>query len=298
METKQNKEDYSWEIKFDEECKPFYYNSFSGRVLFRRPNCLESGGRVNISQPVIEAQYNGLWYKGILLGPSDTLRFSVQLEQGPLQILDVSRDGIRRWTIMRRHTFSSSAKRGSLDSFITTSESKGPLQIVDNCRDGVRRWTIVRRHTFPSSAKRGSIDSFINASESKEAFLESGDDQSLSVLSDTFSRSTGEEKCDFESNVEKDRQFEQTDKVSMIKMMFGLKTRSKSCGNLTKQELVQNDWSDEDGETDWMNTMLPLQTRRKSKRKGRRQRINAVLLDVEDLITIQSTSSKSIPYAN
>jgi len=106
-------EDFSWEIKYDKAGKPFYYNRFAERSLQCRPTCLENGGRVSIREPVIEALYKGLWYKGILLGPADRVTFSVQLEQAPVQLLDVDRSGIRKWSYLRRHTVPSSAQRGN-----------------------------------------------------------------------------------------------------------------------------------------------------------------------------------------
>jgi len=111
-------EDYSWEIKYDVSGRPFYYNRFSERSLQCRPNCLENGGRVSIREPVIEAQYKGLWYKGIMIGPADRVRFSVQLEQAPVQLLEVGRNGIRKYSSQRRHTVPSSAQRGGSDSSV------------------------------------------------------------------------------------------------------------------------------------------------------------------------------------
>jgi len=118
-------EDYSWEIKYDESGKPFYYNRFSERSLQCRPNCLENGDRVSISEPVVEAQYKGLWYKGIMLGPADRVRFSVQLEQAPVQLLDVGRNGIRKYSSQRRHTVPSLVHRvGSESSVMNTYDMK------------------------------------------------------------------------------------------------------------------------------------------------------------------------------
>jgi len=122
-------EDFSWEIKYDEVGRPFYYNRFSERSLLCRPTCLENGGRVSIREPVIEAQYKGIWYKGILLGPADRIRFSIQLEQAPVQLLNSDRNKIRKWSTKRRHTVPSSAhRRGSeLSSNVETYDAKEPF---------------------------------------------------------------------------------------------------------------------------------------------------------------------------
>jgi len=246
MATLHIEEDYAWEIKFNEERKPFYYNRLSERVLLSRPYCLESSGRVKIREPVIEAQYKGKWYKGILLGPADSVSFAVQLEQGPVQRLDVDRDWIRKWTTMRRHT-------------------------------------------IPSSAQRGSLGSVISSSDRKEAFLGCEEDESLSKLSDTFSLDSTDEKFDFETQEEKERQFKRQDKESNPEEVLDSRTRSKSWGFVRKQDIEQKYWTDEHVNSDWMNSMLPLQPNPKSDGVGRRQRLNAVLLDLQDLVTIKST---------
>jgi len=245
MATINIEEDYAWEIKYDEESKPFYYNRLTDRFLLCRPNCLESAGRVNISEPVIEAYYKGLWFKGILLGPADRVRFAVQLEQGPVRLLDAERNGIRKWTSMRRHTIPSSAQRGSLESIPT--------------------------------------------SDSKEAFLDMEDDESLSKLSDTSSQNSREEKFNFESIEEKERQSKTQDKVSNTEMFSESRRRSKSWGGRASQGALHNDFSGDEDDADWMNTMLPLQTSLKGEGTGRKQRHNAVLLDLRDLKTIKKT---------
>jgi len=239
-------EDYAWAIKYDEEGKPYYYNRFSDRVLLCRPNCFKSGGRVSIREPTIEAQFKGLWYKGLLLGPAESFRFSVKLEYAPVQRLCVSRNRIRKWTKMRRHT-------------------------------------------VPSYRQRENTDSIADDYDSKGTFIES-DNESLSKLSDTFTTTnSADEKYGFKTFHEEGRQFKPPVRLGRSRMILGSRTRSKSLGSPGKQELSNNYWSDEDFNADWMNTMLPLRANPNGEGVGRRQRVNAVILDLQDLRTIHNS---------
>lgn len=237
-------ENYAWEIKYDEEGKPYYYNWFSDRVLLSRPNCFESGGRLNIKQPVIEAQFKGLWYKGILLGPADQCRFSVQLEHGPVQQLYADRNRIRKWTKLQRHS------------------------------------------------GKSSIDSTTGDNESKDTFSDSEDNVSLSKLSDTFTaNNSSDEKYDIETLQEDEKHLKPPVNVGNKRMVLQSRIRSKSAGSARKQELDTNDWSDEELESDWMESMLPLRANPHGEGVGRKQRVNAVILDLQDLRSINNSLS-------
>jgi len=247
MATLNVEENYAWEIKYDEHDKPYYYNRFSESVLLCRPNCFESGGRVNIRQPVIEAELKGLWYKGILLGPADKLRFSVQLEHGPVHQLYVDRSRIRKWTKLQRRTVQSLPRQGSRDS--TTDDN-----------------------------------------DSKETFSESEDNVSLSKLSDTFSTNNStDEKYDMEALQEDGRHLKPPVHLGNKKMLLKSRKRSRSLGSERKEELDNNDWSDDELNSDWMETMLPLRANPQGKGVGRTQRVNAVILDPQDLRAINNS---------
>jgi len=251
MSTLNVKENYAWEIKYDEQDKPYYYNKLSKRSLLHRPNCFESGGRVNIRQPVIEAQLKGLWYKGILLGPADRFRFNVQLEHGPVHRFYADRSQIRKSTKLHSKTVQSSSQRRSLDS-ITYDD--------DN--------------------------------DSKETLSESEDNVSLSKLSDTITVSNStDEKYDVETLQEDERHFKQPVYLDNKKKLLQSRIRSKSLGSECKQKRDNNGWSDEDLDSDWMKTMLPLRANPQSGGVGRRQRLNAVILDLQDLRAINKSSS-------
>jgi len=249
MATLNVEENYAWEIKYDEDDKPYYYNRFSKRSLLHRPNCFASDGRVNIRQPIIEAELKGLWYKGILMGPADRFQFSVQLEDGPVHRLYVDRSRIRRWTKLRRHT-------------------------------------------VQGLSQRGSLNSMTNDTDSKETFSESEDNVSLSKLSDTFTASNSrDEKYDTETLQEDERHFKSLENLGNKKMLLQSRIRSKSLGSESKQERDNNDWSDEELNSDWMETMLPLRANPHGEGVGRRQRLNAVILDVQDLRAIHNSLS-------
>jgi len=242
---------YAWEIKYDGEHKPYYYNRFSERALLCRPNCFESGGRVNIGQPVIEAEVKGVWYKGILLGPADRVRFKVQLEHGPVQQLYVDRSQIREWTKLQRRS-------------------------------------------VQSSTERGSFDSMTIGTDSKETFSDSEDNVSLSKLSDTFTANNSTDgKYDMETLQEDERYVKPPVNLSNKKMLLKhRRMRSKSMGSVRNQELDNNnDWSDEELDSDWMETMLPLRANPQGEGVGRRQRVNAVILDQQDLRAINNSLS-------
>jgi len=237
-------ENYSWEIKFDDEGKPYYHNWFSDRVLLSRPNCFESGGRVNIKQPVIEAQFKGLWYKGVLLGPADQCRFSVQLEHGPVQQLYADRNRIRKWSKLQRHS------------------------------------------------TKSSVDSTTCDRESKDTFSESDDDLSLSKLSDTFTgNNSSDEKYDIETLQEDEKDFKQPVNLGNKRMVVQSRIRSKSVGSARKKEPDTKDWSDEELDSDWMESMLPLRANPQGEGVGRKQRVNAVILDLQDLRSINNSLS-------
>jgi len=233
-------ENYSWEIKYDDEGKPYYYNGFSDRVLLSRPNCFESGGRVNIKQPLIEAEFEGLWYKGVLLGPADQCRFSVQLEHGPVKKLYADRNRIRTLTKLKRYS--------------------------------------------PNS----SIDSTSGEIESKDNFSESDDDASLSKLSDTFTANiSSDEKYDIDQADEK--HLKPPVNLSNKLMVPPSRIRSKSEGCVRKKEHDTNDWSDEELDSNWMESMLPLRANPQGEGIGRKRRVNAVILDLQDLRSINKS---------
>jgi len=241
-------ENYAWEIKYDEEDKPYYYNRFSERTLLSRPSCFESGGRVNIKQPVIEAQFKGLWYKGILLGPADRFRFSVQLEDGPVPQFYADRSRIRKWTKLKSNT----------------------VQL--------------------QRSSRGSLDSMTDDYDLKESFLEIDHNMSLSKLSDTFTaNSSTDEKYSTETYQEAERNFKPSVNVGNKKMLLQSRVRPKSLEFARKQGLDKNDWNDEESDADWMETMLPLRANPHGEVVGRKQRANAVLLDLQDLRAINNS---------
>jgi len=235
-------ENYAWEIKYDEEDKPYYYNRFSERTLLSRPSCFESGGRVNIKQPVIEAQFKGLWYKGILLGPADRFRFSVQLEHGPV-----------------------------------------PQFYADRSR--IRKWTKLKSNSVQSSSQRGSLDSMTDDYDSKETFSEIDDNVSLSKLSDTFTAtSSTDEKYSIETHQD-ERHLKPPVNLGNKKMRLRSRIRSKSLETARKQEFE----SDEESDADWMKTMLPLRANPNGEAVGRKQRANAVVLDLQDIRAINNS---------
>jgi len=240
-------ENYAWEIKYDEEDKPYYYNRFSERTLLCRPNCFESGGRLNIKQPVIEAQFKGLWYKGILLGCADRFRFSVQLEHGPV-----------------------------------------PQFYADRSR--IRKWTKLKSNTVQSSSQEGSLDSMTDDYDLKETILEIGENLSLSKLSDTFTaNSSNDEKYNMETHHEAERHLKPPVNAGNKKMLLRSRIRSKSLGSARKQEFDNNDWNDEESDAEWMETMLPLRANPNGEVVGRKQRANAVVLDLQDIRAINNS---------
>jgi len=238
-------EHFSWEIKYDEVGKPFYYNRFSERSLQCRPTCLENGGRVSIREPVIEAQYKGLWYKGVLLGPADNIRFSVQLEQAPVQLLNVDRNKIRKWSIKRRHTVPSSPQR------------------------------------------RGSeLSSHLETYDAKEPF---GDNESLSKLSVSYTL-ISDEKFDYDLSQSR-RHGKASDSLTSDS-----RVRSKSWGCAAKREMSYTgcSWSEEEfGEDVGKLDMVPLKTDHKGDGFRRNRRLNAVLIDLDDLSTIKRTVKRN-----
>jgi len=239
-------ENYAWEIKYDEEDKPYYYNRFSERTLLCRPNCFKSGGRVNIKQPVIEAQFKGVWYKGILLGPGDRLRFSVQLEDGPV-----------------------------------------PQFYADRSR--IRRWTKLKSNSVQSSSQRGSLDSMTDDYDLKENFSEIDDNVSLSKLSDTFTATSSTDEKYSMMTQQDERHLKRPVNLVKKKMRLRSRIRSKSLETARKQEFENDDWSDEESDADWMETMLPLRANPHGEAVGRKQRANAVVLDLQDLRAINKS---------
>jgi len=236
-------EDYSWEINYDAEGKPLYYNRFSQRVLLCRPKCLASSGRVSIKQPLVEAYYNGLWFKGTLLEPTDRVRFAVRLENGPVQLLYADRDRIRKWPS-------------------------------------------VGRQTVPLFAQRVSRESITDTSDSKLDFLVSDDEESLSKLSDTLSTNNStDEKCDLETLQERQKQLKSS-KAGNTEKELQSRTRPKSWRCPKTQRLCYEEGSDQELDINWMDKMLPLRANPSGEGTGRRQRINAVMLDLNDLKAI------------
>jgi len=236
-------EDYSWEINYDAEGKPLYYNRFSQRELLYRPKCFASSGRVSIKQPVVEAYYNGLWFKGTLQGPVDRVRFAVQLENGPVQLLYAERNRIRKW----------------------------PL---------------VGRQTVPLLAQRKSRVSITDTFDSKLDFLASDEEGSLSMLSDTFSTNIStDEKCDSETLRERQKQLKSS-KPGVTEKEWHSRTRSKSWECSKTQRLCYDEGSDQELDTKWMDKMLPLRANPNGEVIGRRKRVNAVILDLNDLKAI------------
>jgi len=235
-------EDYSWEIKYDAVGKPFYYNRFSQRELLCRPKCFASSGRVGIKQPVVEAYYNGLWFKGTLLGPADRVHFAVRLENGPVQLLHADRNRIRKWPLVGQQTVSPLAQRESRESFTDTSDSK--------------------------------LD-----------FLASDEEGSLSKLSDTLSTNNStDEKCDLETLQERQKQLKSS--KHGVTEKEGQSRRSKSWECSKTQSLCYDEGSDQELDTEWMDKMLPLRANPNGEGIGRRHRVNAVILDPNDLKAI------------
>jgi len=243
MVTANTKEDYSWEINYDEEGKPLYYNSISERVLLCRPKCFAGSGKVSIKQPIVEAHYKGLWYKGTLLGPANSILFAVRLENGPVQLLHADRNRIREWPPVGRQTVHSFAQRESRESITDTSDSK--------------------------------LD-----------FLASDDEGSLSKLSDTFSTNNStDEKCDLETLRERQKQL-RSRKPGCTEKVWRSRTRSKSWECPKTQGLSYDEGSDQELDTACMEKMLPLKANPSGAGSGRRQRINAVMLDLNVLRAI------------
>lgn len=236
-------EDYSWEIKYDAVGKPYYYNRFSQRELLCRPKCFASDGRVSIKQPVVEAYYNGLWFKGTLLGPADSLRFAVRLENGPVQLLYADRNRIRKWPLVGQQTNSPLAQRESRESFTDTSDSK--------------------------------LD-----------FFASDEEGSLSKLSDTLSTNNStDEKCDLETCQERQKQLKSS-KPGVTEKERQSRTRSKRCESPKTESLCCDEGSDQELDTNWIYKMLPLRANPSGEGIGRRHRVNAVILDPNDLKAI------------
>jgi len=239
MATTKIKEDFSWEINYDEQGKPLYYNSFSERSLLCRPKCFESIGRASIKQPEVEAYYKGLWFKGTLLGPADRVRFAVQLKNGPVQLIHADRNRIRKLPSVNRQNV-----------------------------------------PFAQRVRPGSITS---TSDSKLDFFASDDEGSLSKLSDTLTTyNSVDEKYDLETLQGPQKQLKSSNPANTEKVLQS-RTRSKSWEYTKTLSLCENEGSDEEMDTKLMDKMLPLRANPRGEVIGRRQRTNAVILDLKVL---------------
>jgi len=261
--TIEKEEDYSWEIKYDEMGNPYYYNRFSDRALKSRPTCLENNnsGRVSIREPVIEAQYRDLWYKGILLGPADRVQFTVQLEQAPVQLLNVDRNLIRKWGASRRHTVPSSAQRGSneLSKNLDTHDIKELFEET--------------------------------ASLSKLSLSDDGDEK----------YDEKSEKYDFEvsQSNSKARHFRNGKASGSLTVSSDSKARSRSWGCAGKRDLSSTgcSWTQDECEEDIGRLdMEPLKANLQGEGVRRSKRLNAVLLDLHDLSTIKRAANPSSDF--
>jgi len=65
-----------WEIRFDADRRPVFYNSITRKSFECRPEVLDGEGRVTIREPKVEAQWRRSWLSALILKPDEDNPYS------------------------------------------------------------------------------------------------------------------------------------------------------------------------------------------------------------------------------